>query len=137
MDILRTHDQCICVSQPVLLVVLNESTKYKTWKAHLKFVLQCLLISRYSDQKQHHQVPTVILPYSEIFNVLRLGLTSHSVRTQTLHIIYHSLEPTFLSLMLNMSVSLLALLPFIMDIRRHSLVVLISFASCECKCSDE
>jgi hypothetical protein len=44
---------------------------------------------------------------------------------------YPSPVPTFLSLMFNMSVSLLDLLPFIMDIRRHSLVVLISFASCE------
>jgi hypothetical protein len=44
---------------------------------------------------------------------------------------YPSPVPTFLSLMFNMSVSLLDLLPFIMDIRRHSLVVLRSFASCE------
>jgi len=54
---------------------------------------KCLLLcrhSRYTDQKQHHQVPIVILAHSEIFNVLRSGITSHSVRTQTLHIISQS-----------------------------------------------
>jgi hypothetical protein len=49
----------------------------------------------------------------------------------TIHDYYPSAVPTFLSLMFNMSVSLLDLLPFIMDIRLHSLVVLMSFASCQ------
>jgi hypothetical protein len=48
----------------------------------------------------------------------------------SIHDYYPNPVPTFLSLMFNMSASLLDLLPFIMDIRRHSLVVLISFASC-------
>jgi len=51
MDILHTEDQCICASQPVLVVDLNESKKYKTWKIHLKSVLQYLLFSRYSDRQ--------------------------------------------------------------------------------------
>jgi hypothetical protein len=63
-----------------------------------------------------YQENVIDLNKTYIFNVMRR---------------YNNLDPTFLSLIFNMSVSLLDLLPFMMDIRRHNFVVLMSFASCE------
>jgi hypothetical protein len=75
-----------------------------------------------TPQTNKKQVSSNTLKYEE--NVADLSVTC-SIRP-------FNIVPTFLSLMLSMSVSLLDLLPFIIDILRHSFVVLMSFASCKC-----